>query len=163
MCISYNDDAVIHTLAAVPFFVSLREIGARSSRSNPNVEGMTFVVPLSALVKCGSDVGIDPAKQPHMRRITLGVHSSLEAVGLTAVVSTLLAKHEISAANMIAGYHHDHLFVPANDAERAVELLIQLAEESRVATCSVTKMIVLARVTRMLVCCIVDTDISTQY
>jgi len=135
VCITYNDDAVIHTLAAVPFFVSLREIGARSSCSNPNVEGMTFVMPLSALVKCGSDVGIDPAKQPYMRRITLGVHSSLEAVGLTAAVSTLLARHGISA-NMIAGYHHDHLFVPANDAERAVELLIQLAEESRVATCS---------------------------
>ena len=98
-------------------------------------EGMIFVVPLSALVECGSDIGIDPAKQPHLRRITLGVHSSLEAVGLTAAVSTLLAKHEISA-NVIAGYHHDHFFVPANDAERAVELLIQLAEESRVATCS---------------------------
>uniref|UniRef100_A0A7S0AY97 ACT domain-containing protein n=1 Tax=Minutocellus polymorphus TaxID=265543 RepID=A0A7S0AY97_9STRA len=97
-------------------------------------EGLTFVVPLSVLMECGSDdVGIDPAQQPHMRRITLGVHSSLEAVGLTAAVSTLLAKHEISA-NMIAGHHHDHLFVPANDAERAVELLIQFAEESRAAT-----------------------------
>ena len=41
-------------------------------------EGMIFVVPLSALVECGSDIGIDPAKQPHLRRITLGVHSSLQ-------------------------------------------------------------------------------------
>ena len=98
--------------------------------------GVTFVFPLSALTDCREDsVEIDLAAQPRMKRITLGVHSSLEAVGLTAAVSSLLAKHEISA-NMVAGYHHDHLFVPANDAERAVELLIQLAEDSRAATCT---------------------------
>ena len=101
-------------------------------------EGMTFVFPLSALTDGRDDnVGIDLTAQPRMKRITLGVHSSLEAVGLTAAVSTLLAKHGISA-NMVAGYHHDHLFVPANDAERAVKLLIQLAEDSRgrAATCT---------------------------
>ena len=98
-------------------------------------EGMTFVFPLSALTDGRDDnVGIDLTAQPRMKRITLGVHSSLEAVGLTAAVSTLLAKHEISA-NMVAGYHHDHLFVPANDAEKAVKLLIKLAEDSRAAIC----------------------------
>ena len=97
-------------------------------------EGMTFVFPLSALTDGRDDnVGIDLTVQPRMKRITLGVHSSLEAVGLTAAVSSLLAQHQISA-NMVAGYHHDHLFVPANDAERAVELLIQLADDSRAAT-----------------------------
>ena len=96
---------------------------------------MTFVFPLSALTDGRDDnVGIDLTAQPRMKRITLGVHSSLEAVGLTAAVSTLLAKHEISA-NMVAGYQHDHLFVPANDAEKAVKLLIKLAEDSRAAIC----------------------------
>ena len=56
------------------------------------------------------------------RCLSLEVHSSLEAVGLTAAVSTTLAKHEISA-NVIAAYFHDHVFVPSPHAERAMELL----------------------------------------
>ena len=56
------------------------------------------------------------------RCITLQVHSSLLAVGLTAAVSTEFANHGISA-NIIAAYHHDHVFVPSKDANRALELL----------------------------------------
>ena len=56
------------------------------------------------------------------RCLSLEVHSSLEAVGLTAAVSTTLAKQEISA-NVIAAHFHDHFFVPARHAERAMELL----------------------------------------
>lgn len=54
--------------------------------------------------------------------ISLNVHSSLAAVGLTAAVSTLLAEHDISA-NMIAGYFHDHIFVNRDNAQRALVLL----------------------------------------
>ena len=56
------------------------------------------------------------------RCISLQVHSSLEAVGLTAAVTGELAAHDISA-NVIAGYHHDHLFVPSRQAESALRLL----------------------------------------
>jgi uncharacterized protein len=56
------------------------------------------------------------------RCISLKLHSSLDAVGLTAAVSGELASHGISA-NMLAGYHHDHLLVPSVDAERAVHIL----------------------------------------
>ena len=56
------------------------------------------------------------------RCITLSVHSSLEAVGLTAAVSAKLSEHQISA-NIIAAYYHDHVFVPSRDAEKALFLL----------------------------------------
>lgn len=64
------------------------------------------------------------------RRITLQVHSSLEAVGLTAAVSTVLATHQISC-NMLAGFYHDHLFVPQEHAELALQLLVQLSADMR--------------------------------
>ncbi len=54
--------------------------------------------------------------------ITLQVHSSLQAVGLTAAVAKVLAEHDISC-NVVAAYHHDHIFVGKQDAERALELL----------------------------------------
>ena len=64
-----------------------------------------------------------------MRLITLTVHSSLEAVGLTAAFSARLAREGI-AANVVAAFHHDHIFVPAADADRALAALKALQRES---------------------------------
>ncbi|MDX6744836.1 ACT domain-containing protein [Actinocorallia sp. A-T 12471] len=58
--------------------------------------------------------------------ITLRVNSALAAVGLTAAVSGVLAAAGVSC-NVVAGFHHDHLFVPHAEAERAVALLVELA------------------------------------
>jgi hypothetical protein len=58
--------------------------------------------------------------------ITLTVHSSLEAVGLTAAVSNALTVENISC-NVVAAFHHDHLFVPIESARRAMEVLIKLS------------------------------------
>ena len=60
--------------------------------------------------------------------ITLEVHSSLAAVGLTAAFAKALAGEGISC-NVIAGFHHDHLFVAEADAERALARLQRLAAE----------------------------------
>lgn len=65
-----------------------------------------------------------------LKAITLTVHSSLEAVGLTAAVAGRLAQHGISA-NVVAAFYHDHIFVPAPDAERAVQVLRVLQAEAR--------------------------------
>lgn len=61
--------------------------------------------------------------------ITLRIHSSLDAVGLTAAVATKLAECEISA-NVIAGKFHDHVFVQSEHAERAMAALDDLAHNS---------------------------------
>ena len=58
--------------------------------------------------------------------ITLAVSSALDAVGLTAAVATALADAGISA-NVLAGYHHDHLVVPHARAADAVAVLKRLA------------------------------------
>jgi hypothetical protein len=57
-----------------------------------------------------------------MTWISLEVHSSLEAVGLTAAFSKVLADAHISC-NVVAGYYHDHIFVLKQDAQRAIDLL----------------------------------------
>ena len=62
------------------------------------------------------------------RRITLTVHSALQAVGFLAAVATALARARISC-NPVAGYHHDHLFVPAGRAEDAIRVLEALAQD----------------------------------
>lgn len=56
------------------------------------------------------------------RLITLRVHSSLHAVGFLAAITTLLASHCISV-NVVSACFHDHLFVPIDRAEEAMELL----------------------------------------
>lgn len=59
--------------------------------------------------------------------ITLKIHSSLEAVGLTAAFSSALTTHQISC-NVVAGYYHDHIFVDTKDAQKALEILTNLAK-----------------------------------
>jgi hypothetical protein len=79
-------------------------------------EGLTLIIP-----KALADSAALEASGIY-RQITLEVHSSLEAVGLTAAVSSALAGAGISC-NMVAAYYHDHLFVPEADAQRALEVL----------------------------------------
>lgn len=62
------------------------------------------------------------------RCITLCVHSSLQAVGLTAAVSGALAERNISA-NVVAGFYHDHIFVAENEAESALKVLSNLPNQ----------------------------------
>lgn len=64
--------------------------------------------------------------------ITMQVNSDLAAVGLTAAISTALGKTGI-ACNVVAGFHHDHLFVPVAEADRAIAVLRGLSGARRAA------------------------------
>ena len=75
-------------------------------------EGITFVLKKEVADKMGIKYEYVAAW------LTLEIHSALEAVGLTAAVSKSLAEADISA-NVIAAYHHDHIFVNINDGEKA--------------------------------------------
>ena len=79
-------------------------------------EGTTLVLEREAARRAGFDEGFVAAW------LTLEVHSALDAVGLTAEVAGRLARAGISA-NVVAGYHHDHLFVPVDRADEALALL----------------------------------------
>jgi hypothetical protein len=79
-------------------------------------EGLTLIIPRANAD--AHEINYESA----FRAITLRVHSSLDAVGLTAAVATQLTEHGISA-NVIAGYFHDHIFVQSKHAEQAIAAL----------------------------------------
>lgn len=86
-------------------------------------EGVTSVIPVGDAERLGFDVDFVAAW------LTLEVHSALGAVGLTAAVSGALAEAAI-ACNVLAGFHHDHLLVPHDDADRAIAAIEALRGRS---------------------------------
>ncbi len=62
------------------------------------------------------------------RMITLNIHSSLEAVGFLARITTALAKHDMGV-NPVSGFFHDHLFVPDGREMDALRVLAGFAEQ----------------------------------
>lgn len=84
------------------------------------LEGLSFLLPVERAEALGFSVALP------MRQITLNVYSALDGVGLTAAVATALADHGI-ACNMVAAHHHDHVFVPAERATTAMEVLEALS------------------------------------
>ncbi|PGH35898.1 hypothetical protein GX50_01223 [[Emmonsia] crescens] len=63
------------------------------------------------------------------RKISLKVHSSLEAVGLIATIAAKLKGCGISS-NVVSGYFHDHIFVPLGREDEALQALRELAKEA---------------------------------
>jgi hypothetical protein len=80
-------------------------------------EGLTLIVP-EAGARLAGLAGAYPC-----RRITLRVQSDLAAVGFLARVTARLAEAGISV-NPVSAFHHDHLFVPVERAEEAMEVLM---------------------------------------
>lgn len=79
-------------------------------------EGVTYIITHADALAHGL------AYEYESRAITLDVHSSLEAVGFMAVIATKLADAGISV-NPVAGFYHDHLFVPSDKVDEAIAVL----------------------------------------
>jgi len=87
-------------------------------------EGLTLVVPKERADSAGERY------HGEYRLISLSVLSDLQAVGLTAAIANALAEHGISA-NIVAAFHHDHIFVPFARVGDAVAVLSQLAADNQ--------------------------------
>lgn len=85
------------------------------------VEGVTLVLPQETADQYGVNYEYVASW------ITLKIHSSLAAVGLTAAFSDALAKKGISC-NVVAGYYHDHIFVAHDDTQEAMNTLSSLGQ-----------------------------------
>lgn len=100
-------------------------VSVPDAQSHPRLDPLATVVEPEGLTLVLTREQADEAGFPYdfvAAWITLRVHSSLHAVGLTAAVSTALAGNGISC-NVIAGFHHDHLLVPHERADEALAIL----------------------------------------
>ena len=82
-------------------------------------EGMTIIRPAST-----TDVGL-----PTWAMVTLSIHSDLEAVGFLAAITTSLAAMVIPV-NAVSAYYHDHIFVPHERRDDALECLRCMMRET---------------------------------
>jgi len=96
-------------------------VGLKPLASFNENEGLTLVLPLQTAERANLTF------HGKFKQITLRVHSSLEAVGLTAAISNKLTEQDISA-NVVAAYYHDHVFVPHDKAEMALKALQSFAQ-----------------------------------
>ena len=79
-------------------------------------EGLTLVVAEADAITRGWPIAFRSAW------VTLTVHSDLAAVGLTAAFARALGDAGVPC-NVVAGVHHDHLFVPVGRAADAMAAL----------------------------------------
>ncbi len=110
-----NPGNYVYTQAPVPNTLEVGDIVA----SVREPEGLSLIVEESVAARHGL--------RPQWRCawITLHVWSDLQAVGLTAAFATALGEAGISC-NVVAGLHHDHVFVPLPQADRAMATLLDL-------------------------------------
>lgn len=87
-------------------------------------EGTTYVVARQVAIR----ESLDPAFP--CRRISLTTATDLDLVGFLARIATALAEAGIPC-NPVAGFHHDHLFVPVQRADQALAVLEALGEAAR--------------------------------
>ena len=102
-------------------FRSLPEVEARNRQNQAlgwfrEAEGVTLILPA-------------PPGAEEWACITLTVHSALTAVGFLAAIARRLAEAGVPL-NVVSAVHHDHLFVPWERRESALQVLQDLIREA---------------------------------
>lgn len=111
----------VHVFASVP---PGTDVDAPVVASVEEVEGRTVVLREEDARRLGLAASYPSAW------ITLGAATALSDVGILAAVTTALARESISV-NPFAGLHHDHLFVPFEQADATLRVLKELPAEAR--------------------------------
>jgi len=109
-----------YVLATLPHDAEVPQIGDGVAAVIAETEGPTVIATMSRAAH---------EHWPHdfiASWLTLDVHSSLGAVGLTASFSRQLGRAGIPC-NVIAGFYHDHILVPVDKTDAAVEVIEALA------------------------------------
>ena len=101
------DDKKAAALKPIMRFVENEGATLIASKSAADAEGLSYEFPC--------------------KKITLNVHSSLDAVGFLAAITTHLAKLNIGV-NPVSGFFHDHLFVPEDRADDVISALKELTQ-----------------------------------
>ena len=111
----------VYVYCALPFDADLSGVPALATFRER--EGITVILE--------EDEALARGMAPRFRAawITLNVISDLAAIGLTAAVARALADRGLSC-NVVAAVHHDHLFVPVESGEAAVETLVLLSKNA---------------------------------
>lgn len=104
-------------------FATVDSAPAQAVATVQEAEGLSAILPVDVALALGH------AAEMPMAMITLQVNSALDGVGLTAAVAAALAD-EGMACNVVAGHHHDHIFVLAHEADKALARLKALAAEA---------------------------------
>ena len=87
-------------------------------------EGLTIITSKTIAETHGFNDHVFPSK-----KLSLAVHSSLEAVGLLAAITSRFAESGIST-NVVSGYFHDHIFVPLGREEDSMRVLGEMMKEA---------------------------------
>ncbi|WPH04219.1 Hypothetical protein R9X50_00710800 [Acrodontium crateriforme] len=88
-------------------------------------EGMSLIIPQTVAQKTGI------RHEFPCKKITLNVHSSLDAVGFLAAITTRLVASLNVGVNRVSGFFHDHLFVPLGKENAVMEELKAMAAEEK--------------------------------
>lgn len=109
----------LYVFATIPSSQQLVDVRPRMIFEE--AEGTTII-----LLKSDAETHALPYEFP-CRLITLNIHSSLEAVGFMARITTELAKQNMGV-NPVSGFFHDHLFVPDGREDDAMSVLQQMSK-----------------------------------